>query len=303
MTPSPSFRSGRTARSGFTLIELLVVIAIIAILAAMLLPALSKAKFKAQGISCVNNMRQLQLAWIMYASEFSDKLPANVTYNQSGNTGSGTPGGPFPSWVIGIMRYNSANADNTNTYNLTGGDLQAYGSLGYLARNPGVYHCPGDRSVDPKYGERVRSCAMNEFCGSVGATGTLSGKAGTGNYGKAFNRMSDFSVGSLSSTEAFVFLDERDNSIDDGWFRVETGGYNSNGSVNPGSTTIANLPAIYHNNSSSFSFADGHAEIHKWRDGNFLSLVFNGSSQSVPNAASTGNPDAVWLMTHATRPK
>lgn len=95
-------------------------------------------------------------------------------------------------------------------------------------------------------------------------------------------------------------MDEKDDSIDDGWFRVDTGGYNGNGTVNPANTKVANLPAIYHNNCSSFSFADGHAEIHKWHDGNFIALTFNGSTQLVPNAATTGNPDAVWLMTHAT---
>jgi prepilin-type N-terminal cleavage/methylation domain-containing protein/prepilin-type processing-associated H-X9-DG protein len=295
--------SSRRKPFGFTLIELLVVIAIIAILAAMLLPVLAGAKIRTQGISCVSNMKQLQLAWFLYAGEYSDKLPANVTYNQTGNSGSGAPGGPFPCWVIGIMKYNSASLDNTNTRNLINSDLQPYGSLGYLLNNAGVYHCPADRSADPKYGDRVRSCSMNEFCGSIGASGTLSEKAGSGNYGKAFKKLTDFRGATLSPTEAFVFLDEKVDSIDDGWFRIETSGYNANGTVNPANTKVANLPAIYHNQSSSFSFADGHAEIHKWRDLNFINLPFNGSSQSIPHAATTGNPDAVWLMTHATMAK
>src|ERR1044071_6612236 len=101
--PSCAMSVQHCEKTGFTLIELLVVIAIIAILASMILPALSKAKTKAQGISCINNMKQLQMAWGMYADENSEFVPNNVTYSQAGNTGSGAPGGPFPCWVTGAL--------------------------------------------------------------------------------------------------------------------------------------------------------------------------------------------------------
>src|SRR6516162_3214472 len=140
-------------RKGFTLIELLVVIAIIAILAAMLLPALSKAKLKAQGISCLNNLKELQLAITMYASDNQETFPENP--------GAGTS---LNAWVAGVMTWDNSiqpNPQNTNTTLLTAGEIGPY-----VAKNTGVFKCPAD-TIPGAVGPRVRSVSMNGFVGDV----------------------------------------------------------------------------------------------------------------------------------------
>jgi prepilin-type N-terminal cleavage/methylation domain-containing protein/prepilin-type processing-associated H-X9-DG protein len=272
---------------GFTLIEMLVVIAVIGILAALLLPVLSNAKKKAQGTVCLNNMKQLQLAAILYGNDNNDSLPANVTLRTGGDTTSGKP-----NWVDGTFSssppWNNAVAENpvgcaTNPFYLgvqgdTGGNpvVTLIGSIGSYVKEDGAYHCPADQYLDPMWHRlRVRSCSANCFVGG-GGPGSQNGV----DY-VVFKRFSDFG-GSLSASDCFVYLDENPRSLNDGWFLFYGGG-----------DTINDKPAINHGFSSSFSFADGHTEFQRWHD------VFLNPSLT---PGSSGGSDTQWLAQHGTYP-
>ena len=270
----------KQATHGFTLIELLVVIAIIAILAAMLLPALSKAKNRAQGISCLNNMKQLQLASILYADDHDDAIPWN----------QGTAiGGPIigiapamPNWVAGSFAYygnpsaSPAGAE-TNVYLLgvlgdsVPGVGQLTGSMGSYAKNPNVYRCPADHYL--VNGQlRVRSCSMNCYVGAPPTEIKYETDWILPQY-MAYTKYSQI-TGKLSSSDCFVFLDENPVSLNDGYLLLFP-------------NSINDRPAVNHGNSTSFSFADGRAQLKKWRDC-FLN----------PNNPSRTDND--WLASHAT---
>jgi prepilin-type N-terminal cleavage/methylation domain-containing protein/prepilin-type processing-associated H-X9-DG protein len=276
----------RTSRGGFTLIELLVVIAIIAILAGMLLPAMAKAKAKAQGIACMSNNKQLMLAWRMYAEESNDEVVHGYG-SKHGFVGTSS------------LDFSGANASNWDVTR----DLQKGPLWAYCGGSAGIFKCPADQStVKPTTGPfqgrivpRVRSMAMNNFVGGNGELPFVAGPSQAGwpnSTWLVFRKLSQMNDPGPSRT--WVLLDEREDSINDGFWVTEMGGY-----PNAAQTKIVDYPASYHNNAAGFSFADGHAEIKKWLDPRTVPKLKKGQGLAL-NVSSPNNKDVVWLQERAT---
>ena len=268
-------------RKAFTLIELLVVIAIIAILAAMLLPALGKAKTKAQGVQCMNHTKQITLAWFMYAGDNQDVLLGARDW-LSGDVG-GSAGSPN-----NIDDF----ADIDPATGSTGHWLPACALNSYLGGNVKVYKCPGDlrTEVYPRKGifPVCRSVSMNGYIGvEVNRNSPYFGLSlwDVNYYG--FKKFSSLNRPGPANT--FVIIDEGP-TINDGFFATDMATYDPNDMANKRTTDV---PASYHNKAGSLSFADGHSEIHKWLDARTWNQLTYGF-------LSPNNPDIDWLQSKSS---
>jgi prepilin-type N-terminal cleavage/methylation domain-containing protein len=255
MTPPDKHRSVVAADgAGFTLIELLVVIAVIAILSGLLLPALAKAKTRAQSVICLNNTKQLAVGWLMYANDHEDRLTCNLGGNAAATN--------LNNWAAGVMDWDLT-PDNTNSALLTRSALSFY-----VGKSAPVYRCPADfilSGIQKQAGwqYRVRSYSMNASVGDAGSFSSAGFNVNNPGYVQFFKL-----TRIPKPVDIFVFLDEHPDSITDGYFvnkvyaAPQTYGYPP-AYYDP---EWLRLPASYHNRAGCFTFADGHAEIHKWQN-------------------------------------
>ncbi len=221
---------------GFTLVELLVVIAIIAILAALLLPVLSSARDQAWQTDCLNNHKQLAMAWCLYRDDNGGLLVIDDPLG----------GDSYPSWVHGNM------AVPVEATNVT---LIQTGLLYDCANNPGIYRCPADRTTS-----HVRSYSMQEQLAYYDDGHPVDVEASQG-YAGYPPMYSENQIRKTPPSSTLVFLDENPLTINDGFFAILISG-----------NTWADLPAAWHSHGCNFSFADGHAEHWRWMDPRTWSL-------------------------------
>ena len=267
-------------RDGFTLIELLVCIGILAVLAALLLPALGRAKAAAQSILCASNLHQVGLACLVYAGDFEDALPYNLGETETRRTVADRT---FLNWVNNVMNW-ELDSDNTNEM------LLATGGLGpYTTGEARLYRCPSDRVVsdlqrDAGWSERMRSVSMNAMVGNAGEF-TAGGTNVNNPYYHQFFKLAQIP----EPSRIFVFIEEHPDSINDAYFLNR-----------PSSYQWHDLPAAWHHGAANLTFADGHVETHQWRFAGTKPPT-RPDAAGLPFAVSTAEDDDFdWLMEHTS---
>ena len=267
---------GARRLTAFTLIELLVVIAIIGILAAMLLPALGKARARGQAVSCMNNSRQLMLAWRIYTDDNRDFFVPNEPGEQG--------------WVTGWMDFNLSNTDNTNQLYLM---EERFAKLAPYTKSPRIYKCPADRSVVSRLGERVRSISMSQAVGTKLNGAAVSGPWLPGDLDwnqstwRTYAKFAD--VTAPGPANLWVMMDEHPDSVNDAQMGVECG-------LTGAAARIVDFPASSHNGSCGIAFADAHSEIHRWRGSRIKAPVTYTGTMQLNVPAGDSVLDVEWLQ-------